>query len=75
MRSETVESSAALAPASWEVEMHVIIFATGEVMVVQADSRWLGEDDSLSPEFLQWVQQIYGDVASAMKANSVLHPA
>lgn len=55
--------------------MHVIIFATGEVMVVQADSRWLGEDDSLSPEFLQWVQQIYGDVASAMKANSVLHPA
>lgn len=25
--------------------MHVIMFVTGEVMVVQADSRWLGEDD------------------------------
>lgn len=55
--------------------MHVIMFATGEVMVAQADNRWLGEDDRLSPEFLQWVQQIYGDVASAMKADSVLHPA
>ena len=37
----SAEFSAALAPASREVKMHVIVFVTGEVMVVQVDSGLL----------------------------------
>lgn len=72
MRCEAAEFSAALAPASREVKMHVIVFVTGEVMVVQVDSGLLREDGCLSSEFLRWVQQNYGDIASALRADSIL---